>query len=195
MFLIFSFNYFSYNELPFFKCMSKIYTKTGDSGETSLSGSTRVSKDDLRIEIIGELDEISSHLGVVLSFDVLEKVQSDLRQAQNDIYKLSSAVAGFGDLDVFVMVARLEDQIDEYSGELPELKEFIASGGVSSAAHVYLARAVCRRTERKLVLLVKKYGELKDLITYVNRLSDFLFVIARYLNFGAGVSEATLKNI
>jgi cob(I)alamin adenosyltransferase len=175
--------------------MSKIYTKTGDSGKTSLSESERVTKDDLRIELIGELDEISSHLGVALSFDVPEGVRSDFHQIQNDIYKLSSSVAGFVDFDTFAAASRLEKQIDGYSDELPELKEFIAPGGASSAAHVYLARAVCRRAERRLVLLAKKHEELGDLITYVNRLSDFLFVMARYLNMKAEVQETVLKDI
>ncbi len=175
--------------------MSKIYTKTGDSGKTSLSGSAKVSKDDLRIEVIGEFDEISSHLGVALSFDVPEKVRLNLQQIQKSIYKLSSSVAGFKDFDTFAVVNRLEKQIDQYSSDLPELKEFIAPGGVSSASHVYLARAVCRRAERRLVLLTKKHEELKDLVVYANRLSDLLFVIARYLNYREGVSEIVLNNI
>lgn len=175
--------------------MGKIYTKTGDAGKTSLCGSDRVSKDDLRIEVLGELDELCSYIGVVLSFDCPDEMRIQLQVVQKHLYEVSSFVAGFCDFDVFAACNYLEEYIDALSEELPELTDFIAPGGESSAAYAYLARAVCRRAERRLVLVSKKYKELKSLITYVNRLSDFLFIVARSLNQHAGVSETVLKDV
>lgn len=175
--------------------MATIYTKTGDAGKTTLSGRSTISKDDLRIEIIGELDELSSCLGIVLGFDISDEIRRQLLMIQKHLYEASSFIAGFSGFDVFAATNYLEKYIDEISEKLPELADFVVPGGESAASNVYFARAVCRRAERRLVLLSRKQKELMNLIPYINRLSDFLFVVARYINHCSGIEESLLKDI
>ena len=168
----------------------RIYTRTGDGGETALLDGRRVSKADPRVDAYGEVDELGAWIGVVgaaegrLDPDLAET----LLQIQRDLFALGARLAdpaarvanraAKADLDE-ASVARLERWIDRYDAELPPLRRFILSGGTRAGAELQLARAVCRRAERRVVAL----GALDPaLLAYVNRLSDLLFVLARVVN-------------
>ncbi len=167
----------------------KIYTKTGDAGDTSLGKGGRVKKDDLRIELLGEIDEVSSLLGVAAASGVSEGVLGDIRTLQKELYEANCLVSGCAELDVFTSTQRLESAIDAMTKKLPEITCFIAYSGTQAATQLFLARAVCRRAERRLVLVSRKYKEFVPLISYINRLSDYLFTLARFVNFEAGISD------
>lgn len=167
----------------------KIYTKTGDKGETGLMGGKRLKKDSLRIHAIGEIDEINANLGL-LRAQKRPRPQLDnmLRRLQNELFDLGADLATPLDSKVKVprvtakQVANLEKWIDGIDKELAPLRNFILPGGSSLAAQLHVARAVCRRAERTIVALQgrEKIGE--NVVKYVNRLSDLLFVMARYAN-------------
>lgn len=167
----------------------KIYTKTGDAGDTSLGKRERVKKDDLRIELLGEIDEVSSLLGVAAASGVSEEVLQGLRLLQRELYEASSCVSGCMEFDAFTSTQRLESAIDVMIKKLPEITCFVAYSGTQAATQLFLARAVCRRAERRLVLLSRKYKEFVPLISYINRLSDYLFTLARFVNLEAGISD------
>ncbi len=175
----------------------KIYTKTGDAGETGLLGGVRVSKNHVCIEVCGTLDELNSMIGLVRSGMPNEAVNLLLLQIQNDLFDLGGRVAGslgkstrrpgFGEH----RIAFLEANIDEIQSKLPALTNFILPDGCAESCQLHLARAVCRRAERSLVGL-RELGTECDLaaeLIYLNRLSDFLFVAARYINNLAGQTE------
>ena len=176
----------------------KIYTRTGDRGQTGLVGGTRVSKSDARIEACGDIDEVNAWIGIVraelgLGADVLDV----LGQMQRDLFALGAQVADpvgriadkvpkakLGEADV----QRLEQWIDQFDRELPPLQQFILPGGSTAGAACHLARAVCRRAERRIVALGPDRVD-PELLAYINRLSDLLFVLARLLNARAGLAE------
>jgi len=177
----------------------KIYTKTGDGGETGLFGGGRVPKDDRRVAAYGEVDELNAALGLALALeprafarDLLELVQRDLftigaELASPDPAKLVKALPGprLGD----ARVEALEDAIDRAEATLAPLKNFILPGGSSKAAALQLGRAVCRRAERAVVTLSREAAVSPAILKYVNRLSDLLFVLARATNAAAGLSD------
>jgi len=177
----------------------KIYTKTGDGGETGLFGGGRVPKDDRRVAAYGEVDELNAALGLALALeprafarDLLELVQRDLftigaELASPDPAKLVKALPGprLGD----ARVEALEDAIDRAEATLAPLKNFILPGGSSKAAALQLGRAVCRRAERAVVTLSREAAVSPAILKYVNRLSDLLFVLARAANAAAGLSD------
>ena len=212
-----------------------IYTKTGDGGETSLLGGSRVTKDCITLKVVGELDELNSVLGIVNVIlskakdldssdkpqndngEILKQVQddpdttstdvsgygasswlSDLKEniiiIQKDVFKLSTELASLqNDIDIDIEVdidlilekdiEKLEKEIDKMESKLPELKNFILPGGSTTSSNLHLARAVCRRVERELVSFGKEKEIRSEVFQYLNRLSDFLFVSARYVNF------------
>ncbi len=174
----------------------KIYTKTGDRGETSLFGGERVSKDELRIEAYGTVDELNSVMGVARSFNESEEIDSILGEIQERLFVLgadlatpmnsrNSSVPRISSVDINA----IEHMIDEIELKLAPLKSFILPGGSKAAAFLHFARTVCRRAERRTVTL-RKNGEISDeAMIYLNRLSDFLFVLARYANKTGGVAE------
>ncbi len=175
----------------------KIYTRTGDGGDTSLFDGTRVPKSDLRIEACGELDELNALLGAVRALGVDADFDPILEQLQRDIFALGARLADPGQriagrvskvtIDA-AAVERLERWIDLFEETLTPLKRFILPGGSPSAATLHLARTVCRRAERRIVGL--GVGGLDPaVVAYVNRLSDLLFVLARALNARTGRSE------
>ena len=179
----------------------KIYTKTGDSGETGLLGGVRVSKSHLGVEAVGCIDETSCLIGLALTESLPPVIEPMLRQIQNDLFDLGSRVAAcLSDTSIPAQFpasryAQLESWIDESQADLPELKEFILPGGSRGGATLHLARAVCRRAERRLVEL-KDSGissDLEDELIYLNRLSDLLFVLARVANHAAGSAETKWK--
>jgi cob(I)alamin adenosyltransferase len=174
----------------------KIYTRTGDEGETSLFDGTRVPKADPRVEAYGEVDELNAWLGFARSVlrepdleEALTRIQRDLfavgAELADPAHKIAARVtkAAVTEADV----ERLEQHIDRWEGELEPLRRFILAGGGEAGAALHLARAVCRRAERRVVVLEPRPAA--TVLRYVNRLSDLLFVAARLANKRAGVAE------
>ncbi len=165
----------------------KIYTKTGDEGDTGLQGGKRISKSSVRIRSYGDVDEINSVLGLVLSHKIDQDVEELLKEIQNELFVLGSDLSNpnMDDKQNRIsknMIEELEKKIDEYEKELPPLSNFILPGGANSASLVHLARTVSRRAETNVVLLTKTEKINTECQVYLNRLSDLLFVIARVLN-------------
>ncbi len=167
--------------------LSRIYTRTGDAGTTGLGDGSRVNKDNPRIEAIGAVDELNSHLGVLLAEALTESVTRHLTDIQHDLFDLGGelSIPGYHAITE-AHVSRLESGIDGFNADLPPLKEFILPGGSRAAALCHVARTVCRRAERRLVSLsaAEQISPLAQ--RYLNRLSDLLFVICRVLNRAAG---------
>jgi len=167
--------------------MGKIYTRIGDRGKTSLLGGKRVLKSDLRVEAYGTIDELNSVIGVVLSnkYQVLS-IKKELIKIQNDLLDVGSALAspqGVALRSLKKRVKEFEDFIDEMTAQMPKLSNFILPGGGKAGAMLHLARAVCRRAERRAAELNNKQKIDKDIIAYLNRFSDLLFTMARFTNF------------
>jgi len=167
----------------------KIYTKTGDSGETSFYGGERVRKSDLRIEVYGTLDELNAVLGVALSFVEDEKLRRLLLQVQNDLFTVGAELASLTfrgrkamPKTIAAHVKALEDAIDEISLSLSEQTAFILPNGTRASVFLHFARTVCRRAERVLVRFAETMETNPEVLKYVNRLSDLLYVMARYAN-------------
>lgn len=183
--------------------MPSIYTKTGDTGETSLLGGKRVDKNCIEIDAIGEVDELNSCIGVLvekLSTKNYQEVREKLSVVQHTLFTLGSSIAAVQTDLVKVpelgesSITQLEQWIDIMTDELPPLTQFILPGGGATAAYSFYARAVCRRAERRAVELSQKNSALNPLaVKYLNRLSDFLFVLARWLNMKEGVDEVVWK--
>ncbi len=177
----------------------KIYTKTGDTGDTGLFGGKRVSKDELRIEAYGTLDELNSHIGLIASINLPCISEEFLFDIQSIIFDMGSHLASTPGKDLKLpelkdaSVERLELAIDEFSAELPELKTFILPGGSMEASQVHIARTICRRAERRIVALNKAEGVPPIIITFINRLSDYLFVLARKVIQDQGTEEIPWK--
>ena len=170
--------------------MASIYTRTGDAGRTGLAGGERRPKWDPRIEALGTLDELNCHLGLARTQALPADLDGLLEGIQNDLFDLGAAVADPGSPAWGgERVAALEAAIDELEAELPPLGHFILPGGVEAAARCHLARAVCRRAERRLFRLARRERLHSGLSIYLNRLSDLLFVLARTLNQRGGRQE------
>lgn len=172
------------------KRLTKIATRTGDDGTTGLGDGTRVNKDSHRIEALGDIDELNSVIGLLLAEPVPDSVRSELRAIQHDLFDLGGEVCIPGHRIVGPdHVARLDARIDEFNASLPALKEFILPGGCRAGAECNVARAVCRRAERRLVELSRDEATGKHGLQYLNRLSDLLFILSRVINRAAGASE------
>jgi len=195
----------------------KIYTKTGDNGKTDMLGGKRVDKSCLEMEAIGEVDELNANLGLLIAElegvvceeehehegddcgDPYVDVRVKLIQIQNNLFVVGSNLAALqtdlksipklGNLEI----KKLEKWIDRMQKDLPELKNFILPGGDLAAAQSYLARTVCRRAERVLIKLSETYKIDLGLKKYLNRLSDYLFVLARWINWKSGIAEVKWK--
>lgn len=167
--------------------LSKIYTRTGDAGTTGLADGSRVAKDSPRIAALGDLDELNSVIGLLLTEELPEDVRALLTGIQHDLFDLGGemAIPGSTLLDA-TQIEVLENAIDGFNAELGPLKEFILPGGTRAAALAHLARAVCRRAERQMVALAATEAISEAGRKYVNRLSDLLFVLGRTLNRLAG---------
>ena len=177
--------------------LTKIYTRTGDAGDTALGGGQRVPKDDARIAAYGTVDELSSALGVALAHGLDERLARELLRVQNELFHLGA--------DLCVReedkarrpgpkieprhVEALERAIDELNETLPPLANFVLPGGSAGAAHLHVARTVCRRAERLLVTLMRAEAVGEHTLPYLNRLSDALFVMARWENRQRGVDD------
>ncbi|MEE9165931.1 MAG: cob(I)yrinic acid a,c-diamide adenosyltransferase [Candidatus Neomarinimicrobiota bacterium] len=173
--------------------ITKVTTGTGDDGTTSLSRGERVTKDDPRIAALGSLDEINSAIGVVLSFDPVPDIAEVLTEIQNALFNIGGELAVVDhelDLVTGQDVEFLEGRIRDLNSSLSPLEEFVLPGGSRASAHLHLARSVCRRAERDFVSLSQKETVKPASLTYLNRLSDFLFVAARYQNLKDGGKES-----
>ena len=172
------------------KRLSKIYTRTGDDGTTGLGDGTRTLKESARIEAIGEVDELNSCLGVLLAEDLEAEMRTKLEDIQHDLFDLGGdlSIPGRASMNQ-VQVVRLEKQLDDYNNGLPSLKEFILPGGIRAASLCHVARAVCRRAERRVAALYRSEADIPVHLQYLNRLSDFLFVLSRVLNRQQGIPD------
>lgn len=171
--------------------LSKIITRTGDSGETGLGDGTRARKDSPRVAVLGEIDELNSAIGVLAAEPVADRTRAILEGIQHDLFDLGGDVSIPGRATMTEgQVRRLEALLDELNAALPPLKEFILPGGTRAASLAHLARAVCRRAERSLVALSSAEKVDKPARIYLNRLSDLLFVLGRVLNREGGRSDA-----
>ena len=178
--------------------LSAIATRTGDDGTTGLGDGSRTQKDDARIQVIGDIDELNSTIGVLLVEPLPDAVRADLVQIQHDLFDLG------GELSIpthriigEAQVARLDERLAHYNADLPRLAEFILPGGSRPAALAHVSRTVCRRAERALVTLARAGGP--DSVAtsarqYLNRLSDLLFVLARVLNRAGGGSDVLWRH-
>ena len=172
------------------KRLSKIITRTGDNGTTGLSDGSRVAKDDPRIEAIGAVDELNSLLGLLLTHEVPEPCHAYLSRIQHELFDLGGELSLPGHtLIKSDIVEQLEREAKLLNDSLPPLKEFILPGGNPCAATCHVARAVCRRAERRMVALARQSQVSELLQIYLNRLSDLLFVIGRILARGGGQQE------
>lgn len=180
----------------------KIYTKTGDKGETSLYGGTRVSKAAARVESYGTLDELNAFIGLAKAEISDEKVLNQLQKIQFDLFTVGSEAAtptdkmllanGKSRLDVIISekeIAELELWMDDFDAELEPLRFFILPSGGKAAATLHVCRTVCRRAERAMVFLNETEEVRPELIKYLNRLSDYLFILARYISKISGEKE------
>jgi cob(I)alamin adenosyltransferase len=184
----------------------KIYTQTGDEGKTSLLSGERVTKNHVRIKAYGEVDELNSTIGVLVAALApgLEKVAAQLQQIQSDLFHAGAWLSVAPESDAFDRLTpigpdqtrRIESLIDEMEAGLPSLRAFILPGGAPAGAWCHLVRAVCRRTERAVLdLLAEERGQgssgngIDGILMYLNRLSDFFFVLARFLSHKDGVGD------
>lgn len=166
----------------------KIYTKTGDKGTTSLLGGTRVLKSDLRIEAYGTVDELNSHIGLCYDLVADKNSKTILREIQDRLFTIGSSLACDPEKEPKMKIPDLKDEdvellekeIDHMNEALPEMRNFILPGGHPTVSHLHIARCVCRRCERCCVRLQQEGKEDDIIIKYLNRLSDYLFVLARY---------------
>jgi cob(I)alamin adenosyltransferase len=176
----------------------KIYTRTGDGGETSFLDGGRVPKSALRVEAYGEVDELNASIGVARTESTHETIRDILDEVQQDLFsvgailadpkgQLKSEKASLGPTHV----EKLEAQIDELEGELPPLKQFVLPGGSKGGALLHHARSICRRAERKIVALSSNEPVPSIAVSYMNRLSDLLFVLARFENKHQNIQDRT----
>jgi cob(I)alamin adenosyltransferase len=178
----------------------KIYTKTGDGGETGLFGGERVSKDHRRVAAYGEVDEVNAAVGFALAQEPAAFARGRLQSIQRDLFTIGAELATPDPAKLAKALrdrpaiggrqtATLEAAIDQHESGLPPLKQFILPGGSPKAAALHLARTVCRRAERAVVALSAEAKVRPEILTYLNRLSDLLFVLARAANAAAGVPD------
>lgn len=177
----------------------RIYTKTGDTGTTSLFGGKRVRKDSQRVTACGEVDELNSLLGVIIAETQNKDLIIKLTRVQNELFILQTVLAFSFDLKIkipkinAVHSLRLECEIDDWEKSLPKLKNFILPGGGETGSKLHLARTVARRAERSIVTLASAERISKYALSYINRLSDWLFVLARYINNEENAKEIIWK--
>jgi cob(I)alamin adenosyltransferase len=175
----------------------KIYTGFGDRGKTRLYGGQTVDKDNIRVEAYGIIDELNSLIGLVITYVENPSLIEDLQNIQNNLFELSSELATPNDINNKSMdpaigdknIKDIEKKIDKIERQMDPLKNFILPGGSRGAAFCHLARTICRRAERKIVSLNKTELIHPQIIIFVNRLSDYLFVLARYLNKEQDIAE------
>ncbi len=178
----------------------KIYTKKGDQGHTGLIGGTRVSKGELRIEAYGTVDELNSYIGLIRSFDIQTKAVQQLIEIQDRLFTIGSSLAADPEKSNMKIpdllesdITCLEDWMDEMDASLPPLTSFVLPGGHPFIGHIHVARCVCRRTERLVVTLDEHDFVAPLVISYLNRLSDYLFVLGRRIAMDLNIQEIEWK--
>lgn len=179
----------------------KIYTKTGDDGTTGLIGGSRVKKYDPRLEAYGTIDELNAVLGVLRTSELTDDVIAILSHIQNKLFNIGSLLASDEKGETFTAslaitesdIKILENTIDGYQNKLPDLMHFILPGGCFSSAQCHVARTVCRRAERRILEYAENSKVNNEIIIYINRLSDFFFVLSRKLDFDNGFEEIVWK--
>jgi cob(I)alamin adenosyltransferase len=169
--------------------LTRIYTRGGDQGETSLGDGSRVSKLDCRIGAFGTVDELNSAVGVVLAGDVPETMREPLTRIQNELFDVGADLSvPWGVTDRLrveqPMIDALEQLCDDFNADLPELRSFVLPGGTEAAARLHVARTICRRAERDVLLGAQEVDLNPLVLRYLNRLSDLLFILARAANAG-----------
>ncbi len=177
--------------------ITKVYTRTGDDGSTGLGGGQRVAKDSLRVECYGTVDETNSWIGVAVAAGADERLAAMLRRIQNELFHLGSDLCVLEEDKARMPVPKIEPRhvlqlerdIDALQDDLEPLRNFILPGGAPAAAHLHVARTVCRRAERLLVALARTEKVGAETVPYLNRLSDLLFVMARWENRAKGASD------
>ena len=177
--------------------LTKIYTRTGDEGKTRLANGDQVMKNSLRVQAYGDVDELNSILGLVRCENPTPKVDSLLLQIQHHLFDLGGELASAGAITGLILdehVTSIEKAIDGLNQDLSPLEEFILPGGTKTASHLHHARTVCRRAERSMITLTETDALSTPLIPYINRLSDLLFVMARFENQQGGNQEVYWKN-
>jgi cob(I)alamin adenosyltransferase len=178
--------------------LTRIYTRGGDTGETSLGDGSRVPKLDARIEAFGTVDEVNAALGVVLAGEVRPEIRPVLERVQNELFDVGADLSVPAQVEGRLrveqsMVDRLEEDCDRFNAELPELRSFVLPGGTKAASGLHVARTVCRRAERETLRAAREH-ELGPLVAvYLNRLSDLLFILARSANALDGHDEPLWK--
>lgn len=178
-----------------------IYTKSGDNGTSFIIGKDEISKSDPTFEVFGTLDEMNSVLGFVISDSRFSsEAKNFLSDIQSNLFKIGSLIGASNLPDSYLWLKnktlRLEDKIDDMEEKLPDLNKFILPGGSKEASKIHMARSVCRRLERVVVSFYEnqKIEKQDFVLMYINRLSDFLFCLARYINFKLDYDETTWKN-
>ncbi len=177
--------------------LTKIYTRTGDNGKTRLANGEEVPKDSLRVCAYGDVDELNSMIGLVLTQPLDAQLVEILAGVQHTLFDLGGELASAEMVTGLITpehIADLEHSIDELNSELPALEEFILPGGTSVAATLHLARTICRRAERSVIRLNQQEKVKAEIIQFLNRLSDFLFVMARHENHRSGNQEVYWNN-
>lgn len=182
---------------------SALYTRTGDRGETSLVGGERVKKNSVRIEAYGTVDELSSALGIVAADKGCDaELRGQIHAIQNELFNIGSYLATAPAPDAEPAAASLEDGakmsdlegwIDSLDEQTPKIRAFVLPGGTPAASAAHLARTICRRAERRILDLAETEYVDSAVVRYINRLSDYLFIAARYLNFIGGIEELTWR--
>jgi len=174
--------------------LTRIYTRGGDAGQTSLGDGSRVSKLDERIAAYGAVDELNASLGVVVAGECPEAFRDVLARVQNELFDLGADLSVPLEHEnrlrvVQSQVDELEADCDRFNAELPELRSFVLPGGTETAARLHVARTTCRRAEREAIAASRAHGVSPLVLTYLNRLSDLLFILARAANAAAGREE------
>jgi cob(I)alamin adenosyltransferase len=178
--------------------LTRIYTRGGDKGETSLGDGSRVSKLDPRIRAYGAVDELNSQIGVVLAVDLPPEMRSTLDRVQNELFDVGASLSVPWEREARLRVEqtqidRLEADCDRFNADLEELQSFVLPGGSETAARLHVARAICRRAEREALAAAEEVDLDPLALVYLNRLSDLLFILARAANAAAGQDEPLWK--
>lgn len=182
--------------------ITKVYTRTGDKGMTSLVGGVRIKKSDVRLEAYGTVDELSAHLGLLAAMLPDGDDRSTVIRIQNNLFNVCTHLATDQSLTPLYPSAHLADgevefleqAVDRMMGLLPERQGFVLPGGTQAAAQAHVARTVCRRAERRIAALAEVAEVGDEMQQYVNRLSDYLFVLAKIINFNSGQAEIIWQN-
>ena len=183
--------------------ITKVYTRTGDQGETSLVGGVRIKKSHIRLEAYGTVDELSAHLGMLVAMMKNGEERAFIIRVQNNLFNVCTHLATDQSKTPLYPsahladgeIAALEQRIDNLMKQLPERQGFVLPGGMPAACQAHICRTVCRRAERRIAALAEEAQIAPEMQQFVNRLSDYLFVLAKIINFNEGKSEIVWQNV